>query len=364
MSFRAWLALLSFYLLYLLVGGYIFHTLEMPNDCKNIQEKYKKSQKVNQMVQWIQNGNLTDFQKNNITELLKEIDELFRLDDSDIYISDLDGLIPPNCTHVELKWNFASSLLFAFTAITTIGYGNLSPDTVLGKLICLVYCLLGIPINAFFITSIGSYFQGKLKKFMSRWSNGSETKVFLMKITFQVLIYLILGPLLFILVPALVLIHIEVEWSYLEAIYFSFITLTTIGFGDLVPGKSLETLNRLGNWEYVYLAGILIWGIFGLCYLSMIMSAMQKLIGVKIFNESQDENVDSENIVTHPGQNGLHRSDSKDHIGPLNPNVLDNPIGPNVMDGPNDVNSLNGQNNYDTWYGDIEAISNPNVVHP
>ena len=143
MSFKAWLALLLFYLLYLLVGGYIFHTLEMPNDCKNIQEKYKKSQKVNQMVQWIQKGNLTDSQKNNITELLKEIDELFRLDDSDIHISDLGGLIPPNCTHVELKWNFASSLLFAFTAITTIGYGNLSPDTVLGKLICLVYCLLG-----------------------------------------------------------------------------------------------------------------------------------------------------------------------------------------------------------------------------
>ena len=256
MTFRAWLALLSFYLLYLLVGGYIFHTLEMPNDCKNIKERYKKSQKLNKIVQRIQNDSLTDFQKSNITELLKEINEQFRLDNSGVHISDLDSSIPPNCTHVELKWNFASSLLFAFTSITTIGYGQLAPATILGKLICLVYCLLGVPINAFLITSIGTYFQGKLKKFMSHWSRGSETKVFVMKIIFQVLIYLILGPLLFILVPALVLIHIEVEWSYVEAIYFSFITLTTIGFGDLVPGKSLETLNRLGNWEYVYLAGI------------------------------------------------------------------------------------------------------------
>ena len=291
MSFRAWLALLSFYLLYLLVGGYIFHTLETPNDCKNIQEKYKKSQKVNQMVQWIQNGNLTDFQKTNFTVLLNEINKQFRSDSFGIHISDL-GSIPQNCTHVDLKWNFASSLLFAFTAITTIGYGNLSPDTVLGKLICLVYCLLGIPINAFFIASIGNYFQRKQKKFMSHWSRGSETKVFAMKIIFQVLIYLILGPLLFILVPALVLIHIEVKWSYLDAIYFSFITLSTIGFGDLVPGKSLETLNRLGNWEYVYLAGILIWFIFGLGYLSMIMSAIQNLIRGKLFHESQEENID------------------------------------------------------------------------
>ena len=216
---------------------------------------------------------------------------------------------------------------------------------------------------------------------MSYWSTGSETKVYFTKIFFQVLIYLILSPILFILVPALVLIHIEVEWSYLEAIYFSFITLTTIGFGDLVPGKSLETLNRLGNWEYVYLAGILIWGIFGLCYLSMIMSEMQNLIGVKIFNESEEENVDSENIVTPQtkiDQNESHactqvtQKTILDHgpIGFNNPNILDDPIsldGPNGMDGPDDVsgmNSLIGQNNYGT-FGDIEAINpNPNVVPP
>ena len=142
MSFKAWLALLSFYLLYLLVGGYIFHTLGMPNDCKKFQERYEKSQKLNQIVQWIKNGNLTDFQKNNFTVLLNEINAQFMLDNFGVHISDLSS-IPQNCTHVELKWNFASSLLFAFTAITTIGYGNLSPDTVLGKLICLVYCLLG-----------------------------------------------------------------------------------------------------------------------------------------------------------------------------------------------------------------------------
>jgi hypothetical protein len=29
----------------------------------------------------------------------------------------------------------------------------------------------------------------------------------------------------------------EVDWSLTAATYFSFITLSTIGFGDLVPGK-------------------------------------------------------------------------------------------------------------------------------
>ena len=210
---------------------------------------------------------------------------------------------------------------------------------------------------------------------MSYWSRGSETKVFVTKIFFQVLIYLILSPILFILVPALVLIHIEVKWSYLDAIYFSFITLSTIGFGDLVPGKSLETLNRLGNWEYVYLAGILIWFIFGLGYLSMIMSAIQNLIRVKVFHESQEENVDSENIVTPPttiGPNDSNGSDSKDHIGPLdhgpigfnNPNVQDDLNGLNGPNGSNDgngTNSMNGHNNYGTFANNETINPYPHV---
>ena len=101
----------------------------------------------------------------------------------------------------------------------------------------------------------------------------------------------------------------------------------------------------------------------------MIMSAIQNLIRVKVFHESQEDNVDSENIVTAPttiGTNDSTGSDSKDHIGPLdhgpigfnNPNVLDDQNGRN---GLNDVNSLNGHNNYGT-FADIETINpNPNV---
>jgi hypothetical protein len=36
-------------------------------------------------------------------------------------------------------------------------------------------------------------------------------------------------------------------WSYIDSAYFSFITFTTIGLGDLVPGKDTLTDNKNGK---------------------------------------------------------------------------------------------------------------------
>ena len=53
----------------------------------------------------------------------------------------------------------------------------------------------------------------------------------------DVVIYLIPGIAVFMLVPAWILVLIEENWNYLDSFYFTFITLTTIGFGDIVAGK-------------------------------------------------------------------------------------------------------------------------------
>ena len=47
------------------------------------------------------------------------------------------------------------------------GFGHLSPATSHGKVICMLYSLLGIPINGIFIVSISTYFQEKVKKLFS-----------------------------------------------------------------------------------------------------------------------------------------------------------------------------------------------------
>lgn len=50
-------------------------------------------------------------------------------------------------------------------------------------------------------------------------------------------LFLLIGCLLFVLTPTFVFSYME-SWSKLEAIYFVIVTLTTVGFGDYVPGEA------------------------------------------------------------------------------------------------------------------------------
>uniref|UniRef100_A0A1B6EDW4 Potassium channel domain-containing protein n=1 Tax=Clastoptera arizonana TaxID=38151 RepID=A0A1B6EDW4_9HEMI len=58
--------------------------------------------------------------------------------------------------HGKFEWNLAKSFLYSLTVLTTIGYGNIGPRTVMGKAVTMGYAALGIPLMLIYLSSIGS----------------------------------------------------------------------------------------------------------------------------------------------------------------------------------------------------------------
>ena len=88
--------------------------------------------------------------------------------------------------------------------------------------------------------------------------------------------YVAIGALLFTLW--------EKDWDYLIGSYFCFITLSTIGFGDYVPGTSLDAW---ANQEKLIFCAFYL--IFGLALIAMCFDLMQeearrkfRLLGVRL----------------------------------------------------------------------------------
>ncbi|XP_031177200.1 potassium channel subfamily K member 5a [Sander lucioperca] len=168
------------------------------------------------------------------------------------------------------NWNWPNAVIFAATVITTIGYGNIAPKTSAGRVFCILYGLFGVPLCLTWISELGKFFGGRAKHmgqyltkkgFSLRKAQFTCTAVFLL---WGVLVHLVLPPFVFMS---------QEGWTYIEGLYFSFVTLTTIGFGDLVagvePNKEYPTLYRYFVEVWIYL---------GLAWLSLFFNWKVRMV--------------------------------------------------------------------------------------
>uniref|UniRef100_A0A0N4ZBN2 Potassium channel subfamily K member 18 n=1 Tax=Parastrongyloides trichosuri TaxID=131310 RepID=A0A0N4ZBN2_PARTI len=217
-------------------------------------------------------------------------------------------------------WTLMDAILFCFTVITTIGYGNTAPQTTGGRLFVIFYGLIGVPFTMLAIANFGKFLAEILKqwtrpmyccikycwkcckrrKIASRSKsrqplvdeesiksykhsmvdlNGNTTNVSSIEDTkinnlnknkkqttfadeaneietinvdeddeseseivqpedaFEKYgaISLFIAFVLYIVFGSLIIASYEPEMDFFKAIYFNFVTLTTIGLGDLVP---------------------------------------------------------------------------------------------------------------------------------
>ncbi|VDL85028.1 unnamed protein product [Nippostrongylus brasiliensis] len=65
------------------------------------------------------------------------------------------------------KWSFGNSLLFSFSVITTIGYGHVAPVTFRGRLFCIIYGLIGVPVTLLTVADLGMFLSILLRKIVN-----------------------------------------------------------------------------------------------------------------------------------------------------------------------------------------------------
>ncbi|XP_075933461.1 potassium channel subfamily K member 18 [Anarhichas minor] len=55
------------------------------------------------------------------------------------------------------RWNFFGSMFFCCTVFTTVGYGEIYPVTLTGKVVCVLYAMVGIPLMLLVILDVGDF---------------------------------------------------------------------------------------------------------------------------------------------------------------------------------------------------------------
>lgn len=69
---------------------------------------------------------------------------------------------------VDTHWSLGGALLYTLTLLTTIGYGRLSPRTGLGKIIAMLYAMIGVPLMLILLSLLGSLLADATKKCYSK----------------------------------------------------------------------------------------------------------------------------------------------------------------------------------------------------
>ena len=193
------MAFLAFYMSYLLIGGYLFHISECPTELRLESKKVTRLQDFLSLFSQLKK--LEGLQQRaaespadvalqrkvveGITIIISHLehlredlrDKVSQAKVTSIMNNGLRLLIKRNMStyiteeeEVECKkWSLYNSIFFGFTSITTIGYGALVPQTQLGRGLCIIYTIIGIPINSLLVGCIGTTLLEKGSKLFCRF---------------------------------------------------------------------------------------------------------------------------------------------------------------------------------------------------
>ncbi|KAM7533138.1 hypothetical protein Aperf_G00000128121 [Anoplocephala perfoliata] len=185
------------------------------------------------------------------------------------------------------SWSFWGSLYYCITLFTTIGYGNVFPSTNTGRIITICYGLISIPLCSMVINRISKVVARTLKAIYLMTLDSSGIPVglrdayhragtdfdFSLLTSFGLLIiYAAFSGVVYCWGIG----ETATSWTPLDAVYFSFISITSIGLGDLVPTS--DVFLNIASLTYILL-GLALMNLFFSRLIELTEQVLERLSG-------------------------------------------------------------------------------------
>uniref|UniRef100_A0A672YNQ7 Potassium channel, subfamily K, member 7 n=1 Tax=Sphaeramia orbicularis TaxID=375764 RepID=A0A672YNQ7_9TELE len=209
------------YVHFVLLGGLVFTAVEMPAEERlrvEVEDLRRSFLQENPCVR-----------ENRLDELLGKALSAHR---NDVAVLKAEA--------EERHYDFTSSLYFVIVTLTTMGSDSYSPQSDQAKFFCILYCTLGIPLTLFLLHLLSDVLlpvitDGPIRRLHTFWGL-SHTRA--APVHAGLLSLLLFGLLL--LLPALLVSAVEPDWTFLDAVFFCFVILSTVGQGGYALGRNWD----------------------------------------------------------------------------------------------------------------------------
>ena len=145
------------------------------------------------------------------------------------------------------------------------GFGTSVINTTGGRAFIVLYAILGIPVTVVLIATLSKLLARLFKLCLKPCRQGTK------RLVASYLSLLLAGVVLLIFLPAVVFWQVETSFDFSTALYFCFITLSTIGFGDVVVLQGIESSISPVSLAF-YTIFIVLWVFVGLAYLTLLIT--------------------------------------------------------------------------------------------
>ncbi|KAJ9689964.1 hypothetical protein PVL29_012567 [Vitis rotundifolia] len=130
------------------------------------------------------------------------------------------------------------AVYFCVVTMTTVGYGDLVPDTILAKLLACVFVFSGMALGGLILSRAADYIVEKqevlLVKAMHRHEKAGPAEILedveANKVKYKFILALTL--LLVLIIVGTLLLSLVEKLSFIDAFYCVCVTITTLGYGD------------------------------------------------------------------------------------------------------------------------------------